>query len=293
MRLRARVNDVPLSLSFLTAIGIADPADVPEAEDIRNMQWYADNVLAPAVDVSRYARKQKAVQEAYMRELAKIIATRMSLYPDTLVAASGDGEVELALERPQAAGIYADYSPFMVAEFRDWIRSGGLYASGALYAGQGYSLASRYAGDLTPGTDTNGDGRTLNGDFGTNFQTWSLLHFDWSLSDAYLNDDPHRIPLATYSAPGFVRMPSSIAAGFDPPRVPEFGVTSPWWALWILFKQTMLQRHNIDFARWMSTSPDPATGATVPAERWYSYQIPADYLFNGSPEFPNERWYAR
>ena len=137
---KARAAHIPISLMFVTAIrGRYDPVQLAsENEDIRNMQWYADNVLAPGwFSYARYARRANAVQEAYIRELGKIVANRLSLYPDTLVAATGDGELELAFTRD--VNIYADYSPFVVAEFRDWIRHGGLYATGAAYQEQGYS----------------------------------------------------------------------------------------------------------------------------------------------------------
>jgi hypothetical protein len=298
---KAHAHGVPITLATLTAIRQHyDPVQTAsEAQDIRSMQWYADNVLAGGWWThSRYARKQFAIQQAYMREVAKEIARLMRQYPDTLVAASGDGEVELAYARPNPlrsepyAQIFSDYSPFMVAEFRDWLRLGGLYAAGADFAGQGYSLGARYAGDATPGQDTNGDGHTLNGDFGANFQTWNLLHFDWSLTDQFLSADPCAIPLATYSSPGYDPMAAQIPGGFDPPRTPRAMGTDAWWDLWVLFKQTMLRHHNQEFAKWMTTSAEPATGFTIPPARWYSYQIAGDYLFNGSPQNPNERWYS-
>ena len=55
----------------------------------------------------------------------------MLQYPNTIVAASGDAEVELSSEKsPQFGGapirsqpaLLADYSPFAIAEFRDWLR---------------------------------------------------------------------------------------------------------------------------------------------------------------------------
>ncbi|MEP6592584.1 MAG: hypothetical protein ABJC51_02780, partial [Acidobacteriota bacterium] len=64
-----------------------------------------------------------------------------------------------------------------------------------------------------------------------------------------------------------------------------------WWELWNLFRQRMIWRHNLDVARWMTTTPD-ASGATVPPTRWYSDQIPADYLFGFTPENPDFRLLA-
>src|SRR5262249_17396290 len=243
---------------------------------------------------SRYGRKQARLQEAHIRELGRAVAARMAAFPDTLVAASGDGEVELSNERsllvdptltPQTS-LLADYSPFAVAEFRDWLRAGGLYAPGQPFAGEAYDKSARYAGDLTPGADTNGDGHTLNGDFGTSFTSWNLKHFDWSLTDP-LAPDPHAIGVAEYSAAGFNPLPGGVAGGFDPPRVWQRGAA--WWDVWDRFRQTMVWRFNRNFARWITTSADPATGLTVPVERWFSDQIPGDYLFGSTPANPTFR----
>lgn len=294
---RARQAGIPTSFSVLTAIRERyDPVQrASEDEDVRSMQWYADNSVARGWWThSRYARKARSVQEAYVREIGRTLANRMRRFPETLVAASGDGEVELAyaLDNP-ATGVkdlYADYSPFVIAEFRDWLRHGGLYAPGAEFAGDGYRDALRYHGDASPAEDTNGDGHTLNGDFGTTFTSWQLRHFDWTLDDAWRGDDRQAIPLVRYDSPRFNRLPGGIAGGFDAPRVPRAVGSNAWWDLWVLFKQTLLQHHNRDFAKWVTTSPDPDTGAKVPPERWFSYQIPSDYGYDGSPEIPTERF---
>ncbi len=295
----ARAGGYPLSLSLMTAIrGAYDGAQTAsEQDDRRNMMWYSDNALAPGWWThSRYARKQFRVQEAYMREVGRVIADRMARYPETLVHASGDGEVELALDRANAdpaLTVYADYSPFAVAEFRDWIRAGGLYAAGQPLEGQAYANSSRYAGDGTPGTDTNGDGHTLNGDFGTAFTTWNLRAFDWSLADG---ETDGALPLASPFDPNTVSNPG----GFDAPRVrgvkpADYFASSvfDYWKLWLAFRSAMLQHHNTEVAKWITTSPsvDSGTaGAVVSKNRWSSYQIPGDYLFNGSPSSPNGRY---
>ena len=53
----------------------------------------------------------------------------------------------------------------------------------------------------------------------------------------------------------------------------------------------MVWRYNRDIARWMTTTPDDQ-GHLIPTDRWFSYQIPADYLFGGTPANPNERLVA-
>jgi len=295
----ARLGGYPIALNMLTAIRERiDPVQTAsEQEDRRNMMWYSDNALAPGWWThSRYARKQLRIQEAYMREIGRVLADRMARYPETLVLASGDGEVELALERANpdpALTVYADYSPFAVAEFRDWLRAGGLYAAGQPYAGQAYGNSFRYAGDSSPADDSNGDGHTLNGDFGTNFTTWDLKYFDWSLTDS---ETARAIPSAAAFDPNAVSNPS----GFDAPRVrgvkPDGYFASgvvDYWKVWLGFRTAMVQYHNVEVAKWITTSPSvdvETAGALVSRNRWSSYQIPGDYLFNGSPDNPNGRY---
>jgi hypothetical protein len=295
----ARQAGYPIALSLLCAIRErVDPAQTAsQNEDRRNMMWYSDNALAAGWWThSRYARKQLRIQEAYMREVGRVLADRMARYPETVVAASGDGEVELALDRANndpALTVYADYSPFAVAEFRDWIRAGGLYATGQSFAGQAYANAARYAGDSSPAADTNGDGHTFNVDFGTSFSTWDLKYFDWKLTDT---ETQRAIPSTATFDPGAISNPS----GFDAPRVRGvkpagyFALAAvDYWKLWLMFRSAMLQRHNVEVAKWMTTSAsvDSGTaGSLIPKSRWSSYQIPGDYLFNGSPTNPNGRY---
>lgn len=288
---RAKTHGIPITLSVIThGRSQVDPLQVgAEREDRRNVQWYANGDMATGwISLSRYARKMRGRYDAYIREVGAYLANRMARDPSTLVAASGDGEVELSLDRDQPidAMQLTDYSPFAVAEFRDWLRNGGLYAPGQPYAGQGYANAARYQGDASPAVDSNGDGRTLNGDFGTTFTSWSLRHFDWSLNDG-VDVDPQAIAALVYERPGFNALPGTDPARFDAPRVRQPGVA--WWDVWDRFRQEMVWHYNLDFARHITTTADPETGATVPTDRWFSHQIPADYLFGFSPENPNPR----
>ena len=294
---RARAHDIPMCINLVTAIRErVDPVQTAsQLADRRSMQWYSDNGLSDGWwSHTRYARRARAIQEAYMRELGRVLANRMSMFPDTLVAVSGDGEVELSYARtpvvdpsstPETAFL-ADYSPFTVKEFADWLRRAGLYAPGQAFSGQAYEFAGRYAGDVSPDVDTNGDGHTLNGDFATSLTTWGLRYYDWSLDDS-VGNDPNAIPATVYNQPGWDPLPSAGPTLFDPPRVRQLG--DPWWEHWMLFRQTMIWRHNQEVAQWVTTSPDPASGMTVPPERWYSYQIPADYLFGHTPSNPDYR----
>ena len=276
---QSTVPPIPICLSFLTAIRDGKDAlqIAAQAEDRRNMQWHQDHSLADGwTTYSRYARKQERIQEAYIREIGKALASRMAAYPDILVAASGDGEIELSyLQAPKKPGDpmgIADYSPFAVAEFRDWLRGRGLYAAGQPFAGEAYANAARYGSDASLAQ--------LNADFALSgtareITTWDLEYFDWSLSDP-IEGDPHAIPLAA----AFDPVPEH-PGGFDPPRLHQRG--DAWSDLWDLFRATMVWRHNREFAKWMNESG-------VPADRWFSDQIPGDYLFGGTPENPNGRF---
>src|SRR4030095_6437245 len=143
----------------------------------------------------------------------------------------------------------------MVAEFRD-------------------AMKKEYAGDHSPATDENRDGRTFNQDFRTNFVTWALKYYEHS----------GPIPFSEYMQLP-VKMPNSgpnfIADGFDAPRVMKVG--DPFWQAWSQFREDALTHWVQDFATWITPSPAPETGLTVPASRYYTHQIPADFLF-GQPE---------
>ena len=213
-------------------------------------------------------------KKPYVRELGRVLANRMALNPDVLVAAAGDGEVGFANPLQGADPLLADCSPFTVAEFRDWLRNGGLFTPGQSFAGQGYALASRYAGAATPDSD-NGSGHSLNGDFGTSFTTWNLKHFDWSLSDDIdAVPDPRAISLAEYTSPGFDRLPAEIPTGFDAPRART--ATTEWERVWRDFTNRWSRVPTSLFAQWVTDPADAATGAKVPVSRWYTYQIPGD-----------------
>src|SRR6185295_4995022 len=70
--------------------------------------------------------------------------------------------------------------------------------------------------------------------------------------------------------------PYFVDGGFDAPRVPQPG--DPFWELWMLFRKQTIANYVRDFASWITTSPSPGN-FTVPASRFYSHQIPGDFLF--------------
>jgi len=267
-------------------------------EDIRNCQWYNDNKLAAddqiTLDVmdsvifgtlSRYARKMRANLEAKSRASMVFLKQAIAENVDTLIAVSGWGEAELSFHRidhtKSIQDAFCDYSPFAVLEFRDWIRHEGLYREGGKYSGQGYSKG----GSIYQGAA--GLVR-FNADWGTAFSTWDLRFFNWSLADDFdrnpedaANNDPRRIPRPSYSHGNMMpaSRPDYIAGGFDPPRIMAPG--QKFWDLWELFRETMVAHFVRDAAQW-------ASEAGIAADRWFSHQIPADYLYNTNPSVPNK-----
>ena len=245
--------------------------------DVRNAQWFADGLIADPnqlrnpvpqsawVTPSRYAQPLRTRIEEGIRILASRLAARMREYPNTLLTVSGDGETEFSFERNFADNgnqpgnrkdiIYTDYSPFMVAEFRDFLRNG------------------RYDGDSTPGSDDDANGHTLNSDFGQGFTTWKLRYFDNSGPISYNQylQLPEKLPRTG---------PYATEGGFDAPRAEKPGDT--FWEAWIDFRKRVIGNWVRDFATWVTTSADPATGFKIPASRFYTHQIPADRIFGKS-----------
>lgn len=276
---RAQSAHVPLHISitsgFFHATNELRRASIEQ--DVRNAQWFSDGWIAEPASIkssnstsvpadawttpSRYAKSLRARMEEGVRIVASRLATQMSAHPDTLLTISGDGEVEFNFERNIAGGEHvvagnfstiADYSPFMIEEFRDWIQH------------------SRFEGDLTPATDDNHDGHTFNHDFKTNFSSWRLRYYDASGPvpySAYLKL-PAKLPA---SGPYFV------PGGFDAPRVSMPG--DDFWNLWMQFRRQTIANYVRDFAVWMTTSPARGSSFRIPPSQFYSHQIPADYLF--------------
>ena len=108
-------------------------------------------------------------------------------FPETVLACSGPIECEMH----QGDRHWGDYSPFTVAEFRDYLTHRGIYAPQAQRAGLGYPGGERLADDPSP-AEAKGDHPSFNETFGTAFTTWSLRYWD---PEAF----PQRVPL---EAPG-------------------------------------------------------------------------------------------
>jgi hypothetical protein len=279
------------------AVTVYEPA---RREDRRNAQWYMDGSLQKSsidgineiwMTPSRYARKLRRHLETKVRAFARVLIAMRQQFPDTMVSASGDGEMELNYGGLDESAMFdsqmiADYSPFAIAEFRDWIRHTGLYGTGQPYGGQGFSGGgAQYQGA--------GGLSNLNAAYGTAFASWNLLYFDWDVTADPVDGDTKAIPDTTYQGAGWTPLPSSgpdfVAGGFDAPRRAN-SPSSAFWALWKQFRQTLIGNYQKDFATWVTTTADTG-GNRFGTDRWYSHQVPADYLnetFPGCP-VPNVR----
>jgi hypothetical protein len=293
---RAQSRSLELHAAFLGGMSRSTwTYDAAFAEDRRNAQWYQDGTIlrdSPLMGAgtvwatpSRYARKLRRHMESKNRELARLLVRLRKEFPETFISASGDGEAELNyggvdLARPYEAQVIADYSPFAILEFRDWIQHGGLYAEGEAHAGQGMPGGGvAYQGDAGLAA--------FNTAYGTSFTSWSLRYFDWSLTDP-VDGDPRAIPQAVYGGTGWSALPAEgpdfVDGGFDASR--SWGQPSAaFHALWLTFRKEMLHHYVEDFADWYTTTPDDE-GTTFEEERFFTHQIPADYLEGTSPGSP-------
>ena len=304
----AKAIEKNVKLHFVLCSGVARGLSIyqeAKEEDIRNTQWYNDNKLASDSQItdpgalysyifgtfSRYARKMRANIEAKTKAAVAFLKQTRDENPDVLIAVSGWGEAEMNFGRLSGGGpqdFFCDYSPFAVLEFRDWIQHAGMYDDTfGLYKGQSYTQGgTKYQGALGLSQ--------FNTDFATSFSTWDLKYFNWSLADDYdqnpeddVNNDPNRIPWTSYSHDNMIPDSGSnyVPGGFDPPRTMVPG--NKFYDLWNLFRETMVANFVKDLAKW-------ASEADFPSDKWYSHQVPADYLFGTNPSMSvkNERYYS-
>ncbi|MEN8201178.1 MAG: carbohydrate-binding domain-containing protein [Bacteroidota bacterium] len=227
-------------------------------QDIRLYQWRMDGVdwkgaytSSGTLEVaenerdykiptpSRYAAPLREYNHQKIRKWGRGAMKLMADYPGVVVAINGPIEEELAIGGLSNTAKLADYSPFAITEFRDWLRHSGLYDdTDGTYAGEGASqlvigdlvdfngtLRSQFYDDPTP-ANSNGTGISFNAFFGTSFYTWSLKYWDLEIW-------PDPKPVAVYNR-GFDCSPESgngfTAGGFDAPRV--LNVRDPFWVAW-------------------------------------------------------------
>ncbi len=200
-------------------------------------------------------------------------------YPGCLIYASGPIEVEQRRALNETPH-YADYSPFAIAEFRDWICHKGIYDDvHGEFAGQGVFLSlidnNDFSADLSPDVHQ-GDGPSFNEYFGTHFRSWTLKYWD-------LERFPDPMPLIASPLP-LPDEPGYFSDGFDAPRLTDgnlIGGNARFHEIWdgylneygYGFRQAMVMNYVSDSARWLTENG-------LPVERNFTHQIPADFIGN-------------
>ncbi len=130
---------------------------------------------------------------------------------------AGPNEFEYLFFDPEKFS--ADYSPFAVAEFRDWLTHRGEFARGGRFEGQGRAGGAAFADDPSPAVARGGNA-SFNATFKTSFSTWKLAYWD-------LDEFPDALSMDAQGMPG-PRERGCVAGGFDAPRKPG----APLWERW-------------------------------------------------------------
>jgi hypothetical protein len=260
--------------------------------DRRFNQWESDGTLydtyhddVTTVTLSRYAEPLKELRKSLAGKYGRGFANALAAHPDTVVRVNGPIEVELR-RAFEDIHHYADYSPFFVMEFRDWLTGKGEYnAQTGQYAGQAFPMELigdyDFSNDVSPNESAAG-GTNFNQVFGTQFTTWNLLYWD---PDVY----PDPLPMDQEPKPSHGEN-GHTAGGFDPPRNHDgtlVGGNERFKNVWdgwrsnqhydfrsgYGFRQVAVQQYVSDNARWI-------TNGGAPLERNFTHQIPVDFLGN-------------
>ncbi len=211
-------------------------------EDFRAVQWRlngqywrggdgARDAMLPTP--SRYCKLVRDALEKTQQGRCDLLRHVMQSHPGVITCINSTIEEELADGGQTDDDKLADYSPFAVTEFRDWLRHTGEYdADNGKYAGQGapeqitgpYVFAkgkprSPFYGAETP--DTSSGNSSFNQRFSTHFKTWALKCWDLQaypgkITDGTFNPTPE-------TGVGFTD------GGFDAPRKRD---ASSWWHAW-------------------------------------------------------------
>ncbi|MBI5831004.1 MAG: hypothetical protein HZB16_01665 [Armatimonadetes bacterium] len=255
----------------------------PAQGDRRFAQWFQDGLIAdPGKEdqhdfgyracASVYAKPVQALRRAADLPRSARIAASMKRYPDVVVGCSGPIECEMH----QGDDRWGDYSPFTLAEFRDYLTHRGIYAAGAARAGEGWPGGQVFADDPSPDRAVGGN-VTFNATFGTRFASWSLRYWD---PEVY----PERLPL---DAPGLPQPGARgfLAGGFDAPRVwpgrpPLAGLAAEGnerlWEAWASTDDARPGFRAKLLSWWVGDHTRMLAEAGVPRERIFSHQIPGE-----------------
>lgn len=240
---------------------------------------------------SRYCTAVRQAYEKTQRGRCELLQRVMQSYPGVITCINSSIEEELAGGGQTSDDKLADYSPFTVTEFRDWLRHTGLYdADTGKYAGQGapaqitghYVLAkgklrSPFYGAADPNTAAGGS--SFNEHFGTKFTTWTLKYWDLEAFPGKITDDQFN-PTPEAGGKGYTE------GGFDAPRKRD---ASPWWTAWSWdyqdrgkrnppgnpdapafgFRQVEVHNFVVDMLR-------VAVNAHLPPSLMFAHQIPGE-----------------
>ncbi|HWS00042.1 MAG TPA: Ig-like domain-containing protein, partial [Prolixibacteraceae bacterium] len=322
--LLAQEYGVHLGLIFALQSHTREDFRTVAAKDLRLFQWRKDGndwkgsfTSSGTVEVpedqrdykiptpSRYAtplREYNAIQAVAWSESVKKL---MADFPGVVTCINGPIEEELAIGGMNNPDKLADYSPFAITEFRDWLRHAGLYdASSGKFAGEGASklligelvdfngtLRSQFYDDQTP-ADGNGTGVSFNQFFGTGFSTWSLKYWDLDIYPDAITDVG--FDCTPEAGKGFW------TGGFDAPRVMD--ANSKFWKAWSYdipdqggnyppgnpgspafgFRQNLTRNLVRDLFEVVASSG-------LPRELMFAHQIPAEALANFTGAGPRNR----
>ena len=246
---------------------------------------------------SRYCKLVRDDMESAQKRRCQLLKRVITANPGVVTCINGSIEEELAIGAASVsddgAKLLADYSPFAVAEFRDWLRHTGEYdADHGKYAGEGapegivgtYTESggkkrSPFYDDPDPGTSRHG-GSSFNQKFGTKFTTWALRYWDLkAFPNPITNDDFDPAP---ESGQGFTD------GGFDAPRKPD---KSAWWHAWSWDYYDMGQKQppgnpkdpafgfrQCETAHWVQDMFTIAIKAGLPKELMFAHQIPGEVV---------------
>lgn len=278
--------------------------------DFRCAQWRLDGktwegqqaaknqkVEFPARDwqVPTPSRYCTAVHDEAMtktREKAEAIHRIMLEYPDVIVAVNASIEEELATSGETRDGLLADYSPFAITEFRDWLRHTGKYDdTTGEYAGQGApepivgplvlihgAMRPQFYDDPTP-DDANHTGQSFNQFFATHFSTWTLRNWD-------LDQFPHTITDKNFD-PSPAYGIGYTAGGFDAPR--QRDPQNKYWCAWSWDVTDHAGQYppgnpdhpafgfrQVEIKHFVSDVLDQIHQAGIPLNLIYAHQIPGE-----------------
>ena len=240
---------------------------------------------------SRYCRPVRDALEKGQQAKCEILRRVMDANPGVITCIDSTIEEELADGGQSDDAKLADYSPYAVTEFRDWLRHTGLYdADNGRYAGQGApehltgsyisakgKLRSPFYNAKTP-EDSPVGGSSFNQRFGTNFKSWRLKYWDLEAFQERIVDE--KFDPTPGAGKGYTE------GGFDAPRKRN---ATLWWQAWSWdyqdngnryppgpadapafgFRQVLVHNFVVDMLR-------VGLKARLPANLLFAHQIPGE-----------------